>query len=84
MTGQNPHPGHVKMKLIADLFNKGRHHARGAEAICRHITLKMTSPHTHLMHLCVGYASCIQTYRHTVQCRRDSILVTKETTAPIV
>ena len=34
------------LKLIADLFNKDRHHAGGAEAICRHITLKMTSPHT--------------------------------------
>ena len=31
------------LKLIADLYNKGRHHAGGAEAICRHITLKMTS-----------------------------------------
>ena len=34
------------LKLIADLYNKGRHHAGGAEAICRHITLEMTSPHT--------------------------------------
>ena len=31
------------LELISNLFNKGRHHAGGAEAICRHITLKITS-----------------------------------------
>ena len=38
------------LKLIADLYNKGRHHAGGAEAICRHITLKMT-----YAYVCMGY-----------------------------
>ena len=39
---------HIKepLKLIADLYNKGRHHAGGAEAICRHITLETASLHT--------------------------------------
>ena len=31
------------LELIFNLFNKGRHHAGGAEAICRHITLKIPS-----------------------------------------
>ena len=31
------------LELISNLFNKGRHHSGGAEAISRHITLKETS-----------------------------------------
>ena len=30
------------LELIANIFNDCRHHAGGAEAICRHITLKIT------------------------------------------
>ena len=33
----------ASLELISNLFNKGAHHAGGAEAICRLITLKITS-----------------------------------------